>query len=110
MGEIRAAIPARFFVRETGKGIYYMIRDFVIAAGLWYAATFIDPFGKSAPVVDTLTPVGAEVLRWSLWGVYWWFQGLNFVRFSTGRRRCRSPAYNCFCSDHRLVFGLLATR
>lgn len=79
LGEIRAAIPAKYYVRDTMRGLRFMVRDFIIAAGLWYAATFIDPFGKSEAVRTQLTPVGAEALRWSLWGVYWWFQGLNFT-------------------------------
>ncbi|KAF9517924.1 hypothetical protein BS47DRAFT_1427279 [Hydnum rufescens UP504] len=79
LGEIRAAIPARFFVRETGRGLSYMARDFVIAAILWWAATYIDPAEKSELARSTLGPVGAEVFRWSLWCAYWWVQGLNFT-------------------------------
>lgn len=56
-----------------------MTRDFIIAAALWYAATFIDPFGQSKGVRNLLGFAGAEVLRWGLWCVYWWFQGLNFT-------------------------------
>lgn len=56
-----------------------MTRDFILGAAFWYLATFIDPFVKTESVRQTLTPVGAEVLRWSLWSVYWWFQGLNFT-------------------------------
>lgn len=67
LGEIRAAIPPRLFVRQTWKGMLYLTRDFVLAAAFWWAALRIDPFFKSAEVVSKLTPVGAEVARWSMW-------------------------------------------
>jgi omega-6 fatty acid desaturase (delta-12 desaturase) len=67
-------------VRDTAKGLRYTVRDFILAAAFWYLATYIDPLGRNPSVVNALTPLGAEVFRWSLWGVYWWYQGLNFVR------------------------------
>jgi omega-6 fatty acid desaturase (delta-12 desaturase) len=79
LGEIRAAIPAKYFVRDTARGLRFCVRDFIIGAVFWYLATFIDPIGKSNKAVETFGTIGAEVFRWSLWGVYWWFQGLNFT-------------------------------
>lgn len=79
LDEIKAAIPAQFFVRDTARGLSYVVRDFIQVAIFWYLATYIDPFGKCARLRETLSPAGAETVRWGLWVVYWWFQGLTFT-------------------------------
>lgn len=43
IGEIRAAIPARFFERKNSTSLYYLARDLVLATLAWEAATWIDP-------------------------------------------------------------------
>lgn len=65
--EIRAAIPSQFFVRDTRKGLLYLARDLLMAAVAWSLATYIDPYFKQSAVAEILTPVGAEVARWSAW-------------------------------------------
>jgi hypothetical protein len=77
--EIRAAIPAELFVRDTRRGLLYFARDVLCAAVCWSLATYIDPYFTSAPAKELLTPIGAEVGRWAAWCVYWWFQGLIFT-------------------------------
>ncbi|KZS96677.1 linoleoyl phosphatidylcholine delta-12 acetylenase [Sistotremastrum niveocremeum HHB9708] len=103
LSEIRAAIPARFFVRDTKRGLAFLARDLVLAAVFWYAATFIDPFFQSAEVRESATFVGAELLRWAAWGTYWWFQGLNFTGIWVIGHEAGHGAF----SDSRLVCDIV---
>jgi len=77
--EIRAAIPAEFFIRDTPRGLLYFARDVLLATVAWALATYIDRYFQLAPTKVLLSPIGAEVGRWAAWGVYWWFQGLIFT-------------------------------
>ncbi|TFK46679.1 hypothetical protein OE88DRAFT_1687479 [Heliocybe sulcata] len=79
ISEIRAAIPARLFVRDTKRAVGYLIRDLLLAAAVWRCAMVIDPYFKSTATKQLLTPLGAEVARWGAWLTYWWFQGLIFT-------------------------------
>ncbi|KIY51778.1 hypothetical protein FISHEDRAFT_36458 [Fistulina hepatica ATCC 64428] len=97
--EIRDAIPPQYFVKDTPRGLSYLARDVVMAAALWYGATFIDPYFKSAEAASVLTPVGAQVARWASWGVYWWFQGLVFTGIWVIGHECGHGAF----SDHKIV-------
>jgi len=67
--EIRAAIPAHLFVRDTPRGLLYFARDVLMAVAVWSLATTIDPYFKQAATREVLTPVGAELGRWAAWGV-----------------------------------------
>ncbi|KIJ33544.1 hypothetical protein M422DRAFT_183103 [Sphaerobolus stellatus SS14] len=92
--EIRAAIPARLFVRSTWRGLAYTMRDLSMAALLWYAATYIDPTTRSPYVRAILSSPGAEVLRWTLWAIYWWFQGLTFTGLWVIGHECGHGAFS----------------
>ncbi|KAF8065086.1 fatty acid desaturase-domain-containing protein [Lyophyllum atratum] len=97
--EIRAAIPAHHFIRDTPRGLLYLARDLLLAAAAWSLATYIDPFFKQASMGELLTPVGAEVARWGAWCVYWWFQGLIFTGIWVIGHECGHGAF----SDHKIV-------
>ncbi|KAF8173116.1 hypothetical protein BJ912DRAFT_992797 [Pholiota molesta] len=97
--EIRAAIPAEFFIRDTRRGLLYLARDLLLAATAWTLATYIDPYFQSAATKEALGPIGAEVGRWAAWGVYWWFQGLIFTGIWVIGHECGHGAY----SDHKIV-------
>ncbi|THU84748.1 linoleoyl phosphatidylcholine delta-12 acetylenase [Dendrothele bispora CBS 962.96] len=92
--EIRNAIPARLFVRDTRRGLRFLARDLVLAAGLWYAATFIDPYFNNEKVVQLLNPIGKETARWAMWCVYWWFQGLVFTGIWVIGHECGHGAFS----------------
>ncbi|KAF9030617.1 fatty acid desaturase-domain-containing protein [Panaeolus papilionaceus] len=101
--EIRAAIPAEMFVRDTRKGLLYFARDVLCAAIAWKSATYIDPYFTSAASKELLTPIGAEVARWASWCVYWWFQGLIFTGIWVIGHECGHGAF----SDHKIVNDIL---
>ncbi|KAF8513735.1 linoleoyl phosphatidylcholine delta-12 acetylenase [Hysterangium stoloniferum] len=77
--EIRNAIPARLFVRNTTLGLMYTARDLTMATTLWYGATYIDLTFRGTCTRSLFTSAGAEVMRWAVWMTYWWFQGLTFT-------------------------------
>jgi omega-6 fatty acid desaturase / acyl-lipid omega-6 desaturase (Delta-12 desaturase) len=60
LGDIRRAIPAKCFERNTLKSFRYLAIDVIICSALWYAATWID----SVP----------SPISWILWPLYWFFQ------------------------------------
>lgn len=65
--EIRSAIPPRLFVRDTKRGLAYMVQDLTIVSALWYTATYIDPIFLSSHLRPSLGPMQAEALRWMVW-------------------------------------------
>ncbi|KAI3607453.1 delta-12 fatty acid desaturase [Moniliophthora roreri] len=97
--EIKDAIPARLFVRDTSLGLLYLLRDALVASLLWYCASKIDPLTKKEVVVETLGPFGAQLVRSSAWLLYWWFQGLTFTGIWVIGHECGHGAF----SDYRIV-------
>lgn len=63
VGDIKRAIPAHCFERNTLKSMSFVLRDLVGVAVLYYLSTFID---------HEAVPVWA---RYILWPMYWWWQG-----------------------------------
>lgn len=68
--EIRAAIPAKYFVRDIRKGLYFLTRDFFLAIAAWSLALRIDPlFGQTKTTGISVTLcLFSEVIRWLAWG------------------------------------------
>ncbi|TRM66555.1 fatty acid desaturase-domain-containing protein [Schizophyllum amplum] len=97
--EIRANIPERLFVRDTPLSMYFLVRDVLMAACVWKAASFIDPISRHAGIQTALTPIGAMGARWAFWGVYWWFQGLIFTGIWVIGHECGHGAF----SDYKLL-------
>lgn len=65
--DVRRAIPARLFKRETARGLVYLARDIVMAAFVWKLATYIDVVPTQAVVKTRLGGIGAQALRMGLW-------------------------------------------
>jgi omega-6 fatty acid desaturase (delta-12 desaturase) len=61
--EIRDAIPAHCFRRDTFKSFTHVLHDFVIIAALAYLASYIDTIPSPA-------------IRMALWPLYWTAQGI----------------------------------
>ncbi|KAL6308656.1 fatty acid desaturase-domain-containing protein [Sparassis latifolia] len=99
LNQIRAAIPERLFVRHNGKAFVYLARDLAMAAMMWWFGTLLDPFCKRPLVIRNLGPVGAEILRWSGWLFYWWFQGLIFTGLWVVGHEC---GHGAFSSNKRI--------
>lgn len=67
MKEIKSAIPAHLFVRSTTRGLVYLIRDLILAATLWKAASFIDPCFSQPEGSHILKRSMFEAFRWAAW-------------------------------------------
>lgn len=65
--EIRDAIPAKYFVRDTRRGLCYLARDLLLAAAAWSLALRIDPLFRDPRTIRSLTPFLSEVARWGAW-------------------------------------------
>ncbi|KAJ3559623.1 hypothetical protein NM688_g226 [Phlebia brevispora] len=103
LSEIRAAIPPRLFVRDTGRGMVYLARDVVMAAGALAFATQINSTLADPFVVEHLGHTTAKVLQASAWIVYWWFQGLIFAGLWILGHECGHGAF----SAHRSLCDAL---
>lgn len=94
LSQIKDAIPAHLFVRDTPRSLMYLVRDLILAAAWWKAALYIDPYFKSQAVTDVITPVGGEVARWASWLAYWWVQGLTFTGIWVVGHECGHGAFS----------------
>ncbi|CAE7204467.1 unnamed protein product [Rhizoctonia solani] len=94
MKEIKDAIPARLFVRSSARSMVYLARDLVLAAVLWKAASFIDPYFNRLEEVGILRRSLSEGLRWMAWVIYWWFQGLVFTGLWVIGHECGHGAFS----------------
>ncbi|KAJ7701504.1 hypothetical protein B0H17DRAFT_924666 [Mycena rosella] len=92
--EIRAAIPARLFKRNTGRGLLYLARDLLVVAGLWALASQIDGTFTAPSFQKLLSPGGAQVAKWAAWLFYWWFQGLAFTGIWVIGHECGHSAFS----------------
>lgn len=80
--EIREAIPAHCFQRNTLHSLAWVAHDLLWAAGLGYAASFID--GAGFP----------SVLKWSLWSAYWVAQGIILTGVWILAHECGHQAFS----------------
>ncbi|PSR70427.1 hypothetical protein PHLCEN_2v13678 [Hermanssonia centrifuga] len=105
--EIRAAIPAHLFLRDTFHGLRFLTRDVLLAAVIWKAGTCIDPLCQRAELQVAITGLGAEVVRWIAWSTYWWFQGLVFTGIWVIGHEC---GHGAFSSSQRIcdVIGFIS--
>ncbi|THH06484.1 hypothetical protein EW145_g4062 [Phellinidium pouzarii] len=94
MSEIRAAIPAHLFQRNGFKSSLYLIRDVALAAMLWYAATFIDPFFAQVSAAGKAYENVAIVGQAAAWLTYWWFQGLVLTGIWVVGHECGHGAFS----------------
>ncbi|KAF1784953.1 Fatty acid desaturase domain [Phytophthora cactorum] len=76
--DLRAAIPKHCFERSFTTSTYYMIKNLLTCAALFYAATYIDQTGYAA---------------YLLWPVYWFFQGSYLTGIWVVAHECGHQAY-----------------
>ncbi|KAH7890991.1 fatty acid desaturase-domain-containing protein [Phlebopus sp. FC_14] len=97
--EIRDAIPPHLFIRSTTKSLLYMLRDISMAILIFCAALKLDTYFQATETALLLTPLGTEVVRWSAWCAYWWFQGLILTGIWIMGHEC---GHGAFSSHQRL--------
>ncbi|PPQ98728.1 hypothetical protein CVT24_003436 [Panaeolus cyanescens] len=75
--DVSSRIPRRLHEPHTMLGLYYLGRDIVCVAAFWTMATKIpDITGFAVRAGYVSSGLGACALKWSLWGLYWYFQSL----------------------------------
>ncbi|THH16377.1 hypothetical protein EW146_g4264 [Bondarzewia mesenterica] len=94
LAEIRQAIPLRLFVRNTQRSLMYLLRDLVMAALLWKLVLLFEVCLGSRHATSVFGPIGAQVVRWAIWVVYWWFQGLVFTGIWVIGHECGHGAFS----------------
>ena len=73
--EIREAIPANYFERDTAISVHYLCRDLAMLIGLFMLATRIDPWFQlladqaTANASTPTTKFALELGRWATWCV-----------------------------------------
>ncbi|KAJ7911815.1 fatty acid desaturase-domain-containing protein [Mycena leptocephala] len=97
--EIRAAIPARCFHRNTFRSFLYLFRDLTMAAAFWTLATAIDPFFSRLQMNPAVPSFVSTNLHWFAWCLYWWLQGLVFTGIWVIGHECGHGAF----SPHRKI-------
>lgn len=81
--DLRAAIPPHCFERSFFWSTYYMIKNLLTCAALFYAATFIESDALALPTLA----------QYALWGVYWFFQGSYLTGIWVIAHECGHQAY-----------------
>lgn len=73
MQDIREAIPAEYFYRNTILSTLYLVQDLVMAGAMLYAGTHIDPWFKSLPAMlgdkYATNELYIEIGRWTVWAL-----------------------------------------
>ncbi|EGD76808.1 delta-12 fatty acid desaturase [Salpingoeca rosetta] len=82
LGDLKRAIPAHCFERNTWTSLRYIAQDMAGAAVLYYLSTFIDQPG---------VPTWA---RFVLWPLYWWCQGVVLTGLWVIAHECGHRAFS----------------
>ncbi|KAI0319483.1 fatty acid desaturase-domain-containing protein [Amylostereum chailletii] len=95
MKDIRAAIPPQLFVRDTRRAFSYFVRDTATVSAFWWLATWIDsPELQRVAETYDIGPSGHLAIRYTLWLLYWWFQGLAFTGIWVIGHECGHGAFS----------------
>lgn len=77
--DVHAAVPRHLFERSTMKSLYYVGRHVAITAAFYLYATRIDFMVLKATAVFDLGNRAISILSFSLWALYWFWQGISFT-------------------------------
>ncbi|EGN92175.1 hypothetical protein SERLA73DRAFT_191523 [Serpula lacrymans var. lacrymans S7.3] len=79
LAEIHASIPKHLYKKSTLKAMYYVCRDVFFTALFYKLATYIDPLSRTIVDQYGFSSRSAQVVKWTLWSTYWWWQGVAFA-------------------------------
>ncbi|KDN37123.1 hypothetical protein K437DRAFT_296667 [Tilletiaria anomala UBC 951] len=113
--DLLSAIPAHCFERSALHSFAYVFADLAMVAALAYAATFIDPlvssvdFSRQSPLPASVLSAAAQqtAARWSLWGLYTFFQGCVFTGLWVIAHECGHQAFSTSKSLNNAVGWVL---
>jgi len=104
--EIHEAVPKELYKRNTLKGIacQWALRDVLFCASFYQVAKYIDPFADALRVMN-VNPWAVYAIKWSLWSMYWFFQGLvGGAFFCTGNDAGHGPLSDYQPINHTIGF------
>ncbi|TDH65983.1 hypothetical protein CCR75_004890 [Bremia lactucae] len=89
--DLRAAIPKHCFERSYVKSTYYLMKNLLVCAALFYGAAYIDQMG---------------VMAYFLWPVYWFMQGSYLTGLWVLAHEC---GHQAFCPNEVVnnIIGLI---
>ncbi|KAI0926530.1 hypothetical protein AcW1_002505 [Taiwanofungus camphoratus] len=90
--DVHAAVPRHLFERSTMKSLYYVGRHVAITAAFYLYATRIDFMVLKATAVFDLGNRAISILSFSLWALYWFWQGISFTGLWTLGHECGHDA------------------
>ncbi|PFH50487.1 hypothetical protein AMATHDRAFT_193081 [Amanita thiersii Skay4041] len=76
LNEIHDAVPKHLLKPDPWKSTSYLLRDITFTLTLYMFARSITPWSQSNFGGFVTTPWKRQLLKYSLWMTYWWFQGL----------------------------------
>ncbi|KAJ3515052.1 hypothetical protein NLJ89_g2002 [Agrocybe chaxingu] len=76
LSEIHSIVPKHLHERSTLKALPYVFRDVFCAFIVYKLGWLIDPFAQSLVQNYGLPPIVGTVAKWSLWALYWHWQGV----------------------------------
>lgn len=96
MQDLLSAIPAHCFKRSTLHSSMYVVIDFVQVALLIYAASWIDPLTQDLhwELLSLSEDATRSALRFALWSVYGFLQGLVFTGIWVIAHECGHQAFS----------------
>ncbi|KZT32609.1 hypothetical protein SISSUDRAFT_526767 [Sistotremastrum suecicum HHB10207 ss-3] len=94
MAELRAVIPSECFERNVGKSLVYLARHVIVSGIALYIMLSLDDILSRQSDMQHISYPAINVLRWSSWAFYWWFQSLMFVGFWAFAHECTHNAFS----------------
>jgi len=76
LSDIHSSIPKHLYKKSTLRTAYYTARDIFFAVLVYKLGTFIDPVSTLLVSKYGYNPVVASVVKWSLWALYWYWEGV----------------------------------
>lgn len=94
--DLLSAIPKHCFERSTFRSSLYLLGDLIQIAVLAYAASWIDTLSGYVHVSTSFASEETiqRSLRWILWGIYSFYQGLVFTGIWVIAHECGHQAYS----------------
>lgn len=103
LAEIHSAVPKHLHQKNTFKALFYVGRSVVSAFLFYRLAWLIEPFSESLVNDCGVSPYIGAVVKWGLWALYWWWQGIVL-----GGWWCLGhEAGHCTLSPHNWVNNLV---
>ncbi|EAU81573.1 fatty acid conjugase [Coprinopsis cinerea okayama7 len=76
LSELHSVVPKHLYRKSTAKGLAYVTRDVLCAVAVYKLGWRIEPLVQHCIHHFQISPLSAWALNWTLWGLYWYLQGV----------------------------------